>query len=447
MTAEIVIMNKEAVALAADSAVTLRRIYLTKVSVSADKIFQMSMNSPVGIMMYGNALFMGLPWETVIKAYRENRAGKKFNSIKKYGEDFIEYLKNNQLEFDAKAEGKYVDAFVISLMGEIQERIDTFVQQFIVEEGGEVTKDALKYVIKGAINGYYKQARKKHEEIVPVELSRKIVEKYWGRIDSIMTFMFTESGLAKIFNLDILKKRLRRKLKEVIVNEFSTSMRTDIQSGIVIAGFGEKEYTPRAKIFLLEGKIGGELKYTEGPVEEVKGSSMANIAAFAQRDIAVRFMEGVDRLYRAYEDEYLRNMCIDYAEKVVDNIEGYSDQQKSVFKKQLVKYGNSLRKEFNEKMDEFIDDQFVQPILGTVAFLPKVELATVAEALVHLTSVKRKVSLEEETVAGPIDVAIISKNDGFIWIKRKHYFEAELNPQFFLRYRKENRNDESKKVQ
>ena len=36
-----------------------------------------------------------------------------------------------------------------------------------------------------------------------------------------------------------------------------------------------------------------------------------------------------------------------------------------------------------------------------------------------------------ETVGGPIDVAlIISKGDGLIWIKRKHYFSPELNPQF-----------------
>lgn len=38
------------------------------------------------------------------------------------------------------------------------------------------------------------------------------------------------------------------------------------------------------------------------------------------------------------------------------------------------------------------------------------------------------------TVGGPIDVAIISKGDGFIWIKRKHYFKKELNPQFFEGY-------------
>ncbi len=60
-----------------------------------------------------------------------------------------------------------------------------------------------------------------------------------------------------------------------------------------------------------------------------------------------------------------------------------------------------------------------------------------AETLVNLTSFARKVKLGSETVGGPIDVAVISKGDGFIWIKRKHYFKQELNPQFFAKYYKE----------
>ncbi|HEY0631206.1 MAG TPA: hypothetical protein VGC98_04065 [Thermoleophilaceae bacterium] len=45
--------------------------------------------------------------------------------------------------------------------------------------------------------------------------------------------------------------------------------------------------------------------------------------------------------------------------------------------------------------------------------------------------------METETVSGPIDVAVISAGDGFVWIKRKHYFEAERNPQFFVNYNRE----------
>ncbi len=56
-----------------------------------------------------------------------------------------------------------------------------------------------------------------------------------------------------------------------------------------------------------------------------------------------------------------------------------------------------------------------------------------AESLVNLTAFKRKVSDDTETVGGPIDVAIISKADGFIWVKRKHYFAKELNHHYFSR--------------
>ena len=72
--------------------------------------------------------------------------------------------------------------------------------------------------------------------------------------------------------------------------------------------------------------------------------------------------------------------------------------------------------------------------MSTVAILPKDELAAMAEALVNLTSFKRRFSPDAETVGGPIDVAILSKGDGFIWVKRKHYFKPELNPHFSTNY-------------
>jgi hypothetical protein len=45
--------------------------------------------------------------------------------------------------------------------------------------------------------------------------------------------------------------------------------------------------------------------------------------------------------------------------------------------------------------------------------------------------------MQDENVGGPIDVAVISAGDGFIWIKRKHYFEAERNPHFLANYYRE----------
>ena len=68
-----------------------------------------------------------------------------------------------------------------------------------------------------------------------------------------------------------------------------------------------------------------------------------------------------------------------------------------------------------------------------VAMMPKQELIELAEALVSITAVERKATSDEGTVGGLIDVAFITKHEGFVWIKRKHYFEKDLNPTYFWR--------------
>jgi hypothetical protein len=60
-----------------------------------------------------------------------------------------------------------------------------------------------------------------------------------------------------------------------------------------------------------------------------------------------------------------------------------------------------------------------------------------AESLVNLTAFKRHISKESETVGGPTDVAIITKGDGFIWIKRKNYFDVNLNRHYLNNYYRE----------
>ena len=74
------------------------------------------------------------------------------------------------------------------------------------------------------------------------------------------------------------------------------------------------------------------------------------------------------------------------------------------------------------------------PVYSAIAHLPKDELAATADALVSLNAFQKKVSMELETVAGPIDVAVITKGDGLIWMQRKHYFPADRNFHFFQNY-------------
>lgn len=64
---------------------------------------------------------------------------------------------------------------------------------------------------------------------------------------------------------------------------------------------------------------------------------------------------------------------------------------------------------WEDKVDAYRAARFENQVRVVVGLLPPVELAAMAEALVSLTSFKRRVSAEPETVGGPTDVAVITR--------------------------------------
>ena len=91
MTAIVGVLNKHAVAIAADSAVTIGG---KKVFNSANKIFALSRRAPVAIATFNNANLNDVPWEIVIKEYRKHLGDTKKARLKDYVDDFFEYIKS-----------------------------------------------------------------------------------------------------------------------------------------------------------------------------------------------------------------------------------------------------------------------------------------------------------------------------------------------------------------
>ena len=114
MTAEIAIMNKTAVALAADSAVTIHGYGRSKHKIyqSAIKIFSLEYELPIGIMIFNNAEFMDIPWETIIKEFR--REVRARDSVEDYWEQLRKFLCHNMSKFID--EERSMKKLIISLM-------------------------------------------------------------------------------------------------------------------------------------------------------------------------------------------------------------------------------------------------------------------------------------------------------------------------------------------
>jgi hypothetical protein len=85
MTCEICVMNRHAAVLAADSASTVTRwvdgTVETRYFKGANKIFQLSHHQPVGVMIFNAADLLNVPWEILLKTFRDTLADKTFNSL------------------------------------------------------------------------------------------------------------------------------------------------------------------------------------------------------------------------------------------------------------------------------------------------------------------------------------------------------------------------------
>ena len=55
---------------------------------------------------------------------------------------------------------------------------------------------------------------------------------------------------------------------------------------------------------------------------------------------------------------------------------------------------------------------------------------SLAENLIKATELRKKIMNEAEEVGGLIDLAVITKNDGFQWLNRKSWYDPSRGGQY-----------------
>lgn len=429
MTAEIVAMNKAAVALAADSAVTVDKEKGEKIYNTVNKLFALSKYRPVGIMVNGNAELMGVPWESIIKTYRAELKDRGFPTLPDYAEDFMKYVEESPEFFTVEDQEEYVynsiGVYFTGLRQEFTERVDS-----VIEERGSIdTKEAQR--ILGQVLVEHHDNWAKVEDLNTFKgQKKKILDKYGRLINRVEKEVFQDFPLSR---------QDHRLLRAISAFLFTKQVFRSDSTEIIIGGFGDEDVFPWVVSFKVEGVANDRLKYNmsmDKPMH-VDKHNPAIIVPFAQKEMVKAFMEGVHPDYGEVVDRYLQDLLNGYPEQVVNKISddiALDSDHKTALVGRLTRANAEILADFSKKMAGYSQEHHVNPITQAVSILPKDELAAMAESLVNLTSFKRRMSMDAETVGGPIDVAVISKGDGFVWIKRKHYFKGELNPQFFQNY-------------
>jgi hypothetical protein len=422
VTAEIAIMNKSAVALAADSAVTISlptgpKIYNT------NKLFALSKHHPVGVMVYDLAEFMGVPWESVIKTFRSELKRKSFATLRQYVDHFLQFFRKPNRIVSSEMQQDFFLSLVAGIFMNIRQQIEEEIKKRLAT--GAVSQEDVRRIAEEGI-------KKCHSEVAGrVILSQyknhtptQLCHKYWAEIVRTKKSVFQQIPLPP--NAEDM-------LEEILFAAMCSEWNPQGQSGIVFAGFGEDEIFPSVCHFPIVQVLDREVKHGEiqQSTASIKNSSV--IMPFAQSEMAHVFMQGVDPSYEVLTLQYLKKMFEDYPDQLLNLVPGLSASQRANLLQKLRAVGNQLVDKYEKDSREYRMINQVQPVVNAISVLSKDMLAEVAESLVSLTSFKRRISITSaETVGGPIDVAVISKGDGFIWIKRKHYFKAEINHRYVL---------------
>ena len=74
---------------------------------------------------------------------------------------------------------------------------------------------------------------------------------------------------------------------------------------------------------------------------------------------------------------------------------------------------------FRGMIQDYQQQTFINPILRVLEIASRTELAETAKELVSLNVFKKKIMAQKETVGGAIDVAMITRDNGFQWFSRQ----------------------------
>lgn len=429
MTSEIAILNKTAIALAADSAMSMGGE--NKVFQSSNKLFMLTKNYPIGIMVYGNARLNGVPWETIINVYRKEKGEIELKNSEEYLKKFLDFISEKITWFTEEEQNELVGIASYSFFIKLNKILEEYMIEYLEDNPTKSDKEIL-LATKEKLESDIKLIYDKFKES---EYCEGIDDNRFNELLNLYDKLLNVP-LDEVFSQIKLTKSYRDKLKQIAIGFFcKKDLKNDFSSGIVIAGFGSNEIYPSLISIEINGILDNQIIYFITNNSKISNEKTASIIPFAQIEIIETFIEGVHPDYKQWIHDYIEGIYLEYPTQIVEKIPNIDSKQKSNLIKKFKSEGLKEYDIFLEEEKENIENYY-SPMLDVVEILPKDEMAIMAETLINITMFKRKISKDLETVGGPIDIAVISKGEGFIWFKRKHYFKPDLNPNYMKQYYK-----------
>lgn len=423
MTSEVALMNRSAVILAADSAATVKvwenGVEKERYFKGANKIFNICSTQPVGVMIYDGADFQGVPWEVIAKGYRDQRKGASQAHLSSYPADLFEFIISDASLFPQQQQLEQFSNYVVDSALRFAGLIGRH------SSVSSATTPAAKAAAKRTMFSNFQ--------------AWVASDAYFDGIDDAFVHMHAHPNLAPAAQTLGTSQLYADVQDELTADEivllaaaavFKRAWTTLRVTGVVFAGYGSSEYFPHLAHYRCYGVMFGKLIH-ENLAAQAKSISVDNVSEIvplAQSDMIKTFMFGASPTALGRLDGLFETGLSVFVDDLKQN--GHLAQTANVDAER-----SAVLQTLRQLSSTYLDNSHTKPLKQVIGLFSVPELAELAETLVSIESLKERVTTPSESVSGPIDVAAISKSDGFVWIKRKHYFDPALNPRFFERRR------------
>lgn len=191
-------------------------------------------------------------------------------------------------------------------------------------------------------------------------------------------------------------------------------------SEIIFVGYGEDDYFPSSQRLFISGMVGNEIKYDIEEISEITLEEEAEIRPFAQTDVMLTLMRGASPILLEEMREAALEAESNLKKSIIKELEKNRISADVINKVKNISLGK-INEEFEDRINYFINENFVNGILQVVKFFNLEEMASMAENLIAVTNLQRHISSTEESVGGNIEVAVITRCGGFQWIKHNNF--------------------------
>lgn len=242
-------------------------------------------------------------------------------------------------------------------------------------------------------------------EVLGIAYGDRVLAEYAGQIDELEKQVFESADLPSK-----TKQDLRTIVRHMYIKKW---VHPADKSGVVVAGMGESEPFPVLVHYRVGTIAAGRLRYFRVGEARVTHDDDAMVVPFGQTHVIDMFYRGIfPKLEQSIPELVFR--CL-------GEVLGPSG------KRTVAKLTEKFADAFGEILNEEVREKYTSPLMAAVSALPRYELAKLAAALVNLTVFRARMSADEdETVGGPIDVAVISKGDGFVWVKKTDLLRGDV---------------------